>query len=183
MPTKSMPRTSTSAEHKRTDIYNRPVGRGNVKTGGAQPVRTAETGSSSRMVKKAERTRSQNQMHLGRMVFFGALVFIMFCTILYRYAILRETESQYKELTSQYENLVLDNQMLQSKIDASVELSALEKIAKDELGMVKPDDSQVFYINMNLGDSGEKASGRKSDEKSMFVGTPGALIHAIEVLK
>ena len=50
--------------------------------------------------------------------------------------------------------------------------------------MVYPDNSQILYIDMQLGD-GAQTDAQEEQKKTELAlkGTPGALVHAIQVLK
>lgn len=112
-----------------------------------------------------------------------AAVFILCCLMIYRYAIILETNDQITKLKEECAEIESNNQAIQTKIDRGLELGALEEYAVTQLGMIRPDSSQVFYIDMQMDDAAanEKNEG-ESEEKPVLQGTPGALVHAFQVL-
>ena len=68
-----------------------------------------------------------------------------------------ESEKQYSEVMSQ-------NQAMQVKIDGKLEKGEIEKTAREELGMMAPENYQVFYIQMDMQDGGDGQSENKSDD-------------------
>ena len=56
------------------------------------------------------------------------------------------------------------------------------KYAKENLGMMKPQSYQIFYIDMNMGDeSGEGTISKTSS--GALTGVSGTLVNAFRVLK
>ena len=109
-------------------------------------------------------------------------VFLLCCLMIYRYAVILEANDTISKMTQQIAEIESSNQALQFKIDRGLELGALEEYATTELGMMRPDSSQVFYIDMQLGDEAE-SSEIENNEETALKGTPGALVNAIKVLK
>ena len=70
---------------------------------------------------------------------------------------------------------------MQVKIDGKLEKGEIEKIAREELGMMAPESYQVFYIQMDMQDGGDGHNDNKSGDA--VLGTPGTLINAFKVLK
>lgn len=112
-----------------------------------------------------------------------ACVFMMCCIMIYGYTAILESNAEISKMTDELTKLESDQQMIQTKIDRAFELGVLEEYAKTKLGMITPDDSQMFYIDMRLGDGTQGVN--TDDEGSGIVlnGTPGALVRAIQVLK
>lgn len=115
-----------------------------------------------------------------------AAVFVVGCTLIYRNAMILEANQKISNMEAQYNNLLSQNQAISTQIEQSVELGALEEKATEELGMMKPDASQVFYIDMGMGDgveNNEENQNNADGTDSVLKGTPGALVHAFQVLK
>lgn len=108
-------------------------------------------------------------------------VMILCCIMIYRYAVILETNDSINKMTESLAGIESANQAIQFKIDRELEMGALEEYATKELGMIRPDNAHMFYIDMELGDGTE----RKSNEGEDYAlkGTPGALVNAIQVLK
>ena len=127
--------------------------------------------------------RSRGQAVFIRNCLKLAGVFILCCLMIYRYAVILETNDQIAKLKEECAEIEANNQAIQAKIDRGLELGALEEYATTQLGMIRPDSSQIFYIDMQMDDvsANEKNEG-DSEEKPVLQGTPGALVHAIQVL-
>ncbi len=110
-----------------------------------------------------------------------AIVFVLAIFMVYRYVQISETGAKINELQKKYSGLSGSAQELQSKIDKSIDLEGLEKRAEEDLGMVRPDRNQIFYVDMNGDNYGESV---KSEEKSEGIsGASGSIIRAIDMIK
>ena len=101
--------------------------------------------------------------------------------MLYRYVHISETGAKINELQKEYSGLTATSQELQTKIDKAIDLDELEKRAQEDLGMVRPDRNQIFYVDMNSDNYGEiTASEENSGRLSV---ASGSVIRAIDMLK
>ncbi len=113
----------------------------------------------------------------GKIVGVMALCFLM----IYRYAMILESNDRITKLTTQVAELTANNQAMQDKLDRGLELGSLETYATEELGMIRPDSTQVFYVDVQLENT--TVGAEDGSEKNVLQGAPGALVHAIQVLK
>lgn len=133
--------------------------------------------------KPQQQTKRISKADMLKMFLRIALVVGMCMLMLYRYAAILESSDRIEKLHAEVAALEAKNQAIQSKIDRGLELGALEAYATGQLGMIRPDNSQMFYIDMQLGDETRNdAEDTKKEAGSALQGTPGALVHAIEVL-
>lgn len=110
-----------------------------------------------------------------------ALIFVLAIFMIYRYVQISESGAKINELQKEYNSLSGDAQEIRSKIDKSIDLESLEKRAQEDLGMVRPDRNQIFYVDMNGGDYGESV---KDEKKSGSIsGASGSMIRAIDMIK
>ncbi len=110
-----------------------------------------------------------------------AIVFVLAIFMIYRYVMISETGAKINELQNTYTGLSGSAQELQSKIDKSIDLESLEKRAEEDLGMVRPDRNQIFYVDMNGDDYGEST---ESEAKTGGIsGASGSIIRAIDMIK
>ena len=130
--------------------------------------------------KKSEASISKT--NLIKICLKGGGVFLLCFLMIYRYALILKANDTISNMTQQVAEIEANNQAIQFKIDRGLELGALEEYATSELGMMRPDSSQVFYIDMQLGDE-TATSTVENNEETALKGTPGALVHAIKVLK
>ncbi|MBO5363984.1 MAG: septum formation initiator family protein [Clostridia bacterium] len=131
-----------------------------------------------------QETKTQNvarKKRLLRTFSFIAGVFVMCFMMIYRYAMILETNDRITKLNQQIAELESANQFLEAKLDRALELGTLETYATEELGMIRPDTSQMFYVDVTMEDTTVTENGE--EENRVLQGTPGALVHAIRVLK
>lgn len=155
-----------------------------------RPYKPTPFPNSAEQAKKAEKKPSVvkkgglsiSKAKLTKLCFKIGGVFLLCCLMIYRYAVILEANDTISKMTAQIAEIEADNQAIQFKIDRGLELGALEEYATTELGMMRPDSSQIFYIDMQLGDETAAESAESNDEFALK-GTPGALVHAIQVLK
>ncbi len=111
-----------------------------------------------------------------------AVAFVFACIIIYGYTAILESNQAIKSLEKQYTDILAANQALQTQIDRGLEMGEIEQYAREELGMMKPESYQMFYVDMKLPDDGAAAA-LPSDNNNVIAGTPGALVNAFRVLK
>lgn len=122
-----------------------------------------------------------NKKNMRKVTTMSIVVFVAAMIILCRYVGILNGNRRISELEKQYGEIVSQNQAMQVKIDGKLEKGEIEKIAKEELGMMVPESYQVFYIQMDMQDGGD---GQTNDKPSEAVlGTPGTLMNAFRVLK
>ncbi len=83
---------------------------------------------------------------IKRTVFCSLIAISAFFLICVRYAEINEKFNQVNSLEKDLNSAVALNQQLTSDIESKTDLSYIEKYAKYQLGMQKPDDSQVVRI-------------------------------------
>jgi cell division protein FtsL len=77
-----------------------------------------------------------------------ALLFL----ILYRSSLINEKFNQVEKAKKQLANSQTLNEQIQAEIDSETDLSYIENYAKYQLGMQKPQTSQIVYINLEKTD-------------------------------
>ena len=85
-------------------------------------------------------------------------IFIVLLTISYRNSQINENFSQVQKLKKELSALQKENEQLKVNIENSVNMSNIEKVAKEELGMVKLTNKQTVYISLPKKDYVESAS-------------------------
>ena len=125
----------------------------------AYPERTAEPKQPTKR-KDAVRTRSvgKTRSSFARVMLIALGVLLISFTIIYRQSVILESNQRIKELEKELAALNSANQSMQTKIDMEIEMGEVEKRAREELGMMKPESNQMFYIDMNMPDSGSKGA-------------------------
>ena len=177
--------TQTKYRYDTKNAYRVPHKRTMLKEIPAAPevVRMPRT-QNHQMVKKAQRSK------MGARKMFGIAVkvmcvFLLCCTVIYRFSVILESNAKLDEMKKEYEAVMSRNQAIQAKIDKSFEANTLEKIATTQLGMVKPDPSQIIYVDMQMADKGETSDeiAKAEEETTALMGAPGTLIRAFQMLK
>ncbi len=110
-----------------------------------------------------------------------AVIIVLAIFMLYRYMLISESGAEINTLQSEYSGLNATAQELQSNIDKSIDLDELEQRAEDDLGMVRPDNNQIFYVDMSGEDYGESVVSEKKSES--ISGASGSMIRAIDMIK
>lgn len=140
------------------------------KTEYGRETRISKPNQNSRYIKKAEierrKIRAYNKaLKLERILAVSvrtAAVFIIAGILVYRYVLINELNMTANKLKSEYNNIVAENQAIQSEIDSAIDLKKLQEIATTRLGMVRPDSDQVFYVETESSNYGEKVDKKKS---------------------
>lgn len=127
-----------------------------------------KTGASNRTVRKA--------------AFSGGILFALCISVLCRYVAILGANTQITELEKRYNAIIASNQAMQTKIDRQLEMGEIEKYAREELGMMKAESYQKFYIDMKLPDGGTEIN-NASRAQNAISGVPGTLVNAFRVLK
>lgn len=96
-------------------------------------------------VKKMSKEELNKKMKLVCYIAFG---FAVLFTISYRNSIINEKFSQKEGLKAELAEIQKINEQLEVGIENELNLTNVEAIAKDRLGMAKLDNSQKVYINL-----------------------------------
>lgn len=113
-------------------------------------------------------------------------VFAVAFVIINRYVAINEANSRVNELKKEYDDQLATNQNLQAKIDKSIDLKKLQTVASEKFGMVRPEQYQIFYVDMGMGDYSENiAESNAEDAKESIAvnGVPGTIIGTMEMFK
>lgn len=139
--------------------YTEPAARPQADTAGAAEAAGIRT---VRRLTPAERALNKRKVK-ARMAFIAGVVvvFLMCVVMLYRQTAIFGKNQEIEALTDEYNNILVTNEEIQANIDRSIELGNLESVAKNELGMVSPDSSQIFYVDMGARDEVVKDSSSK----------------------
>ena len=132
--------------------------------------------------KKKQLTTIKNKKRLLKAAACVAALFVLCITVIFRYSIILSQNQSIKQLEKDYDHMLAANQAMQAKIDKKLEIGEIEKYAKENLGMMKAQSYQMYYIDMNMTDSGTDTAFGK-DEKNAVLGVPGTLMNAFRVLK
>ena len=102
--------------------------------------------------KQKEQVASKKKNKAKKKVFLGVLSFALALTIVYRYAMLNNMSMENIKLKKELAELNNVNAQLQLRAEQSVNLSYVEQYAQENLGLQKPQNYQIEYINVNKQD-------------------------------
>ena len=115
-----------------------------------------------KILTREERLENKRKLKARVLSILGiAVIFLMCVLMLYRQSAIFGKNQEIETLNSEYSKILVTNEGIQSSIDKSIELGNLESVAKNQLGMVNPDSSQIFYIDMGIKDEVVKSSSSK----------------------
>lgn len=103
-----------------------------------------------------EEQKSQIKRHIKTIVSIGMIFAVLF-VISYRNSKINESFNKNAELKQALATTQKENEQLQVSIENSLNLSNIEKIAKEKLGMQKLDNSQKVYVRLPKKDYVEPA--------------------------
>lgn len=130
---------------------------------------------------KSKQNRASRSKVTKTVILVGVL-FLLCITVLYRYGIILTCNQQIKQLEAQRDEILASNQAARAKIDKQFEMNEIEKYAKENLGMMKPQSYQIFYIDLNMKDEGSDGTVTNTSSGTLS-GVPGVLVNAFRVLK
>lgn len=148
----------------------------------------------TKVVKEKQQTKPTRTVRINeaqamsalKRMFMIAAAFIVAFFIVRGYVSIYETENQIKAMSNDLRMIQAENQAIKARIDKSVDLKNLQSIANEKFGMVRPENYQVFYVNMNSEDHAEniKKGSRENDAKSIPIeGVTGVLISSADMFK
>jgi len=85
-------------------------------------------------------------------VFLGFSIFAVALTIVCRYAMINNMNMENIKLKKELDNINNTNAQLQLVAEKQVNLSEIEEYAKNNLGLQKPQNYQIEYINVDKTD-------------------------------
>ena len=100
------------------------------------------------------------------MLYIGIIFAILFA-VSYRNALVAQRYNELKNLKVQLSKIEKENEQLEVNIESKTNLSAIEKRAKEELGMKKLGDSQTVYVSLDKTDYIESAAESVKLEKDL----------------
>ncbi|WP_434630535.1 cell division protein FtsL [Thermoanaerobacterium thermosaccharolyticum] len=109
---------------------------------------------------KSKKPRKNKKLkNLMLIVFVGFLSF----TVLFRYALIYQKSVALSNMEAKVSEIEKLNQQLEVKIASMTDLQRIEDIAKNQLGMVEPENGQIVY--MSIGKTNEVAQ-KKTDDNN-----------------
>ena len=119
-------------------------------------------------VKQKEKPRNQAKERL-KLVINIAMIFSALFVISYRNSKINESFNKNADLKQSLAVTQKENEQLQVNIENSLNLSNIEKIAKEKLGMQKLDNSQKVYVSLPKKDYIEPAVEKVTIEENQNI--------------
>lgn len=92
--------------------------------------------------------RRERTVHPVKIIAVAVLALMMGFTLLYSRVVITELNSQIAEKQAELETLKAENVRMQTELEGRMSLTEIENTAVGEYGMVKPDNSQVSYVQL-----------------------------------
>ncbi len=105
---------------------------------------------------KQVKTKLHLKSHIKTVMFIG-MIFSVLLAISYRNSLINESFNKNAELKNALATTQKENEQLQVNIENNLNLSNIEKLAKEKLGMQKLDNSQKVYVSLPKKDYVEPA--------------------------
>lgn len=99
--------------------------------------------------KKAARHEAIRNIKNTFLFLLGAAFALFIC---YRYSIINEKFNAVEKAKKELQNAQTINDQIEAEIDGELDISYIENYAKYQLGMQKPQDSQIIYVNQDKQD-------------------------------
>lgn len=112
---------------------------------------------SKKTINAQKQAKVAGSKNIKIMLYLGIIFAILFA-VSYRNALVAQRYSELKNLKVQLSKIEKENEQLEVNIESKTNLSAIEKKAKEELGMKKLDDSQTVYVSLDRKDYIESAA-------------------------
>lgn len=103
-----------------------------------------------------KKQKRQLKAHVKAVMYIGVIFAVLFA-ISYRNSLINESFSKNEKLKNTLAVTQKENEQLQVNIENSLNLSNIEKLAREKLGMQKLDNSQKVYVSLPKKDYVEPA--------------------------
>lgn len=156
------------AAMQRTEAYD--YRRSNAMPKPAEPSRRRAPAPAPHVVKKTSaQLKSESRkatLKAIKIMIVSALLLTMIGFSIYSRVRLDELDRQLTQINSDTDIIVSENTRLKSEINSRISLDKVEEYAQNELGMVKVENYQIKYIDLDAKDqvvvSGNKSANNKT---------------------
>lgn len=131
-----------------------------LNTNLAYDLERFEEQSTSESVRPSITVRREKSIHPAKIVAVALLVLAMGFTLLYSQVVVTELNSAINAAEKQLDVLQAESVRMQTELEGKMSLKDIEAKAVGEYGMVKPDGSQVSYVQL------EQESRMQASEKN-----------------
>lgn len=126
--------------------------------------------SSARIESRKERAKREKAVH-RKIVCYVAICFTALFVISYRYSLIDDTYALLKSKETELATIEKESTQLTANIESSINLSTIEKEAREQLGMQKLSTEQIVYVTLPKTDHVETSSDeiKSSDLKENWI--------------
>lgn len=126
--------------------------------------------SSARRESRKERAKREKAVH-RKIVCYVAICFTALFVISYRYSLIDDTYALLKSKETELATIEKESTQLTANIESSINLSTIEKEAREQLGMQKLSTEQIVYVTLPKTDHVETSSDeiKSSDLKENWI--------------
>ena len=114
--------------------------------------------------KPAISVRRERSVHPVKIMLVAVLALLMGCSLLYSRVVITELNEEINAAVTRLDVLHAEQVRMQTELDGKMSLAAIEETAIGEYGMVKPDGSQVSYVQVST----ESKLEAKAKEEGFF---------------
>ena len=111
--------------------------------------------------------RKSSSFSLGMLVSVMVTAMVL-AMVVFSGSLINEEARRYSELTSTLENLQAENKTLTLELEEKNDLTVIEDLAKNELGMVKVAEAEQKYISLADGNSIQTYTAETGDTSVTF---------------
>lgn len=127
---------------------------------------------------KRHEERKENAKAAGKATYRLITVLILFVfmaasVLVYLNVRTIRASTEKEKLRKEYELLVDSNKQKEMEISRKVDIKVIEKKAVDELGMQKPDNSQIIYVDVKKENSEVYAADKGTEENGAWDSVKG----------
>lgn len=127
---------------------------------------------------KRRKAQKKEQAALYRFLLFGVVfVFVAASALVYINVMAMRASTDIDKLEKKLAMVVDENKQKEIRINQSLDMKVIEKRAIEELGMQKPDNSQIVYVDVRkenhveaVGDNKPKSGRNENSVKRFFKG-------------
>jgi len=122
----------------------------------------------NKMYKKNRNKRIAETKRKAKIIFYLLATFTIIFTISYRNTLIDEAYSKTESLKNDLSNIEKENEQIEVNIENSINLSNIERVAREKLGMTKLSNKQTVYITLPKQDYIESENKTINKKKTLL---------------
>lgn len=122
----------------------------------------------NKMYKKNRNKKIAETKRKAKIIFYLLATFTIIFTISYRNTLIDEAYSKTESLKNDLSNIEKENEQIEVNIENSINLSNIERVAREKLGMTKLSNKQTVYITLPKQDYIESENKTINKKKTLL---------------